>query len=676
MSWIDRAKAAKPQSLGEWILLAIALCLYPFVEFKNFLDRVTYNGRWSEGGIREFFGYISGAAAGVYVGYLTGWHLEWGYLSWLLLGLITMPFTKWYFFPIAYWLFIHPFWWAAQKTWKGIRYVAKHWLANILNGILGALRCLPGSNALWTSVLDDAKSEDPEHPHYPEESWVQKLLYVITVPTAAISCCLLGYHTYQFVFGLFSLPLLNWGLGVGAGLFVGLFAAGTLWNWFEHGKVPALAVTAGGIATYFGAGYIADAVSLLGLTGSVSLLGWTANLWVFAGYALAMILWTAYIYPAADWFLRNGIEWCWKKLKPAFRETYDEKDKDYAGFFHHLTNIVVSTIVFFLSLGLCGDLGLAAWASYALAAVAAALTYEAVFKLLDDGIGNGLTGLALSGYAGWQVGNWWHGDHTGWMAGDYATIGIGVTAAAITGFILFPVVYSLLRGGLRYVGLHIPLRDFFAWVYGGIDKGFRWVGKKLEVIYTWSYRDKHAYAEFFLHSVGIAITYIAFTYLVSWTSAWWALFSWPVVGLATIITYIAAGKTLTKSGYGIEFVGGVASLAAAVFVGAHVHSLYHLWYVTGIVGVAAGALTFAIGFPAVYWIVKGPGWVLSKVLGWLVVGGFNFLWGKVEFIANKFAAVYQWLVEALAPYFGAIAGWIQKIRDMYAKIRKSIFGGQ
>lgn len=663
MSWIDRAKAAKPQTAGEWVLLAIAVCLYPFVEFKNFLDRHTYSR--SGGGIRELFGWASGLAAGVYVGYLTGWHLEWGYLSWLLAGFLAMPLTKWYGFPIAYWLCIHPFWWAAEKSWKGIRYVAKNWLFNVLNGFLNVLRCLPGSNALWTAVLDDGKPDDPDQPRYREESWVQKLLYVITFPTAALCCWQLGHNTYELVFGLFSLPLLNWGLAVGAGLFVGLFAAGVLWNWFEHGKVPALAVTASGAATYFSGGYIAAGLSLLGLTGMY---------WIWAGYALALVLWTAYLYPGADWLLRNGIEWCWNQLKPAVRETYNEKDKDYAGLFHHLTNIVVSTIVFFLSLNLCADLGLAASVSYLLAALATVLTYEAVFKLLDEGFGNGLTGLALSTYTGYTVGNWWHGDHTGWLAGDYAAIGIGVVAALLTGLVLFPVAYSLLRGGLRWLGWHIPLRDFFAWVYGGIDYGFRWVGKKLEVIYTWSYRDKHAYAEFFLHSVGIAITCIAFTYLTSWTSAWWALFSWPLVGIATFITYLAAGKTLTKSGYGIECVGGVAALAAAIFVGAHVHALYHLWYVTGVVGIATLALTFAIGFPAAYWIVKGPGWVLSKLLGWLVVGGFNFLWDRFEFIATKFAAVYQWLVEALAPYFAAIAGWIQAIREMYARLRKAVFG--
>lgn len=663
MSWIDRAKAAKPQSIGEWILLAIAVCLYPFVEFKNFLKEKTYRG-W-EGGLRAAFGHLFGLAGGIYVGWLTGWFFEWPYLSWIAAGIATWPLTKWYFWPIGYWLVIHPVWWTCEKLWDGIRYVAKNWLFNILNGILNVLRCLPGSNALWTAVLDDAKPADPEQPRYREESWVQKLLYVITFPTAAFCCWQLGYNTYEFIFGAFSLPLLNWVAGVGAGLFVGLLSAGILWNWFEHGKVPALAVTAGGVALYFGAGLVATAA------GAVGIAGWG----IYAAYAVAFSVFVAYLYPAADWFLRNGIEWCWKKLKPAIQETYGEEDKDYAGFFHHLTNIVASGFVFWLTLGLCGDLGLGTILSYGLATVATLLGYELIFKALDEEFGNGLTGLALSGLAGYFVGNWWFGSHEGWLAADYATIGVGVVGALATGFVVFPIAYVLLRGALRFVGLHIPARDFLAWVYGGVDKAFRWVGKKLELVYTWSYRDKHKYAEFFLHAVNLVGTYFAATYLYAWTSGWWAILAWPAVAIGTGLVYLLLGKTLTKSGWGIEAVGGLTSIAATIFVGAHVHAVYpEQWYITGIVGAATLVTTFAIGFPAAYWIVKAPGWVLSLILQRPVVGLHNLAWARFEFIAEKFAAIYQGLVEALAPYFVRLAGMIAKIREMWARIRKTLTG--
>lgn len=662
MSWIDRAKAAKPQSLGEWILLAIAVCLYPFVEFKNYLKEKTYTR--FEGHVRAFFGHCFGIAGGIYVGWLTGWYYEWGYLSWLALGVATWPLTKWYFWPVGYWLVIHPVWWTCEKTWKGIRYVAKNWLFNILNGYVNVLRCLPGSNRLWTAVLDDEKPEDPEKPRYKEESWVQKVLYVLTFPTAAISCGLAGWNVYEFVFGAFSLPLINWVAGVGAGFATFLLLAGIAWNWFEHGKVPALAITTGGIAAYFGASYIAWAAGFVGLT------GW----WVAAAFVLALSLWTAYVYPAADWVLRNGIEWCWKHLKPAISAAWDEDDKDYAGFFHHLTNLVVAVPVFYFSHMIAFDLGLGAIACYAVAAVATLLGYVLVFKALDEDAGNPITGVIVSGLAGYFAGNWFHGGHEGWFAGDYATIGVGVTAALATGFVIYPALYYGLRQGLMYIGLHIPARDFFAWIYKGADKGWHWVVDRLEEVYKVSYRDKHKYAEFFLHAVNLAGTYFAAIYMHAWMAAWTPWLSWPLLVIGTGLTYLLLGRYLLKSTVGIETVGGIASIAATVFVGAHVHALYHLWYVTGAVSVVTLFTAFFVGFPAVYWIVKLPGLVLSLIFRKALGAVYDFAWGRFEGIANKFAAIYQGLVEALAPYFEALGKWIGKIREMWAKIRKTLTG--
>jgi hypothetical protein len=153
------------------------------------------------------------------------------------------------------------------------------------------------------------------------------------------------------------------------------------------------------------------------------------------------------------------------------------------------------------------------------------------------------------------------------------------------------------------------------------------------------------------------------------------LLNWvAVVGAWFAVFLILAGIAWNWFEHGKVPALAVTTGGIAAYFGAHVHALYDLRYVTVIVGVVTLVTWFFVAFPAAYWIVKLPAWVFSLILRRLLMWVYDFARGRFERIANRFAAIYQWLVETPAPYFEALGKWIARIREMWARIRKTLTG--
>jgi len=642
------------RSLGKYknpftkVLMAIiaVLVMVPY-EFAEYLSGKTYKGL--AGIFRGFLGFGLGIAGGITAAHYVGWTLGANTVLWLLSGLGGFVATTFYLFPILHLIVLRPAWNLAEWIWDGIRDFARAHFETLTAGFVRLLnRGLPGSGKPWGIVLDSKR-----------DSWVSKVLTAVAYPTSVAASGWLGWSVYK---ALSAFSAAAWGVpalvatvvGAFVGFVLAALAVGILAQLLKYGKQPYLAMATGALLTYGLAGLTTGFVT--------TTLGLSAP-FVYAAYALEFILYTAYVFPSANIVLTDGFRLFVEHVWPKIEKVYDGEEKSYRQFFHSVVNLAVAWKLASLSLLLAPMLALPVWAGYAIAALVAVLSYLLVFKMLDMDGGNVIIAILLSLATGWLSGSAYAS--AGLLFGTFGAIAVGIVSAFAMGFLAFPLVYIGARAVAKPLlasWLSQPLVKVHAWCW----EGFKKIMKEVGHCYEYGYRDKTPYKEFFLHVVNLAATIGAGFGSVA-AAHWLGFAPWLTVAATIVLTalsYLLVGKLILK--VGTEVPGTVASLSAAIYVGATVYAAQPTWWLAGLVGLAALLVTFFLAFPLAYVIVR----LLAKPLlsSWLrgvLVAIYDWCWARFVDLWEQFLSIYRAIRDFLKPYWA-------KVVDTWRSIRKAI----
>ena len=625
------------------ILLVLAALLMPFVEGYKKLKEKVYRG-W-EGAIRAvlggIFGFFGASAAGHYV----GWTHAFGWYLWIPAAALGWLAVYCYVWPLLYLGVLHPVWKICDKIYDFTREFTKKSFGPLTAGIVKAISTVcVGSGQAWGRVLSDAH----------QKTWFVKVLGAVSYISTLAGAGYLGWHTYTLLSALVGLGVIGTIVGIAVGFFVAIMFAGLVWQFIDYGKLPFFAIVAGGAAAYG-----------VAPTAAAHLVGWQ-----FWGALVAVfVLTVGYVFPFVNVLLTNGfLKKIWDGLKPLIEKTYDEKDKAYSEFIHHGVNLLVTAGVSYGAWVMCGSAGLALVPSVVFVAVAAIVSYIGFFKVVDHEGGNAIIGALSSVAAGISAGLAY--THAGLVYGVAGGITSGVIAALAIGFVLLPVVYSLVRAICLAVGIS-GLGKAMAAVYRAVNAEFKKLVDKLEDLYKVTYRDKTGYQDLFLHVVNIAVAVLAYVGLAHLGASYAVIGTSFVVGsvlaltasiVIPVLSYLLVGKLLFKSGYGLEFVGGVLGLLVAGFVGTEIYAV-HAGAAFNIIGAAAA---IAAWFAAFLLVVPLGYWVLRLLTSWALLGWlkpllstiYDFCWARFANVWDLFIVAYNRLLKPFLRLIGWAFSWV------------------
>ncbi len=638
------------------LLTVIAAFLMPFIEAAKKLTRKVYHG-W-DGAFRACFGGIFGIGGAIYAGHWTGWTNGLSFFAWLPASMLAWLLVYFYIWPLLYLVVVNPVWKLADALWDLVRKFARTRFESLTLGIIGILRtvCL-GCDGLWGTIL----SKD-------RKSWFSKLLYAVSYPSILGGSALLGWKIFHLVTALFPahLAIVPFVAGLAAGLLAFLFVGGTLLQFVEFGKLPFIALSSGIAAVWGLTGQIALVLSALGLSGAA---------FTWAAYALTFALYTAYVFPLINVILTDGfLTWIVEHIKPLAEKAYDESDKDFRNFFHHSVNLAVAGLLGYFAFAICSTLALGAAVTWGICALVVALSYILTFQCIDHSGGNAIVGGTMSLAAGYFTGAAYHS--VGLVFGIWGAIVAGVFSALTFGFVVFPVLYICLRSlttAIRLSQLGKPLAS----VYNFFNEGFKKAMRQLEHAYDSCYRDKTGYQELFLHLSNLAAAvavYFGAAYLSS-IQHMGSVMSFAFIGMSVVLSYLLVGKLLFKSGYGTEFIGALAGLAAAGWAGTGVYSAYASWLVAGVVGICARVAVFAFLFPTAYILVRLPAKPL--LLAWLrplLAAIYDFFWAGFMQVWQQFVRAYNALLRLLTPLWVMFVSILDSVRKAYNRLLDRIRG--
>lgn len=651
MSLFKRS-AGKGDSLNPILYLIVAPFILLIEGAKWCTDKV-YSG--FAGAFRALFGFVFATGGAVAASHYVGWDLGYGWYAWLPAGIAAWFGVLFYAWPLLYRYIVGPAIELCEAIYDRVRTYTKQYAGPVANGIVKAISTVcVGSGPAWNRVLTK------EH----EDTWFAKLVGVVAHLSAFASTAYLGWQAYTAVGALVGFPVVGFVLAVLAGILTFGILFGLVEQLMQYGKLAFVALALGVGVVWGAAPYV---VALTGLSG----------LLVYAAWAVAYVAFVGYVFPFVNVLFTLGLlEKLWKFLKPLPEKTYDDRDDKYSEFFHHVVNIGVTGTVTYFAYGVCAAL-VPFTGAVALTALVAAVTYIVAYKFIGHGGGNyivgGLTSLGAAYCAGTSY------VAAGYVYGVYGGITAGVLALLATGVIGFPLVYVGLRLVLRGIGISKlggPLASLYFWANEQFKSGL----KQIRHAYTNCYRDKSGYNELVVHVVNIAAAVAVFYGAMLGVAALGtgAIVGWVAVGLATFLSYTLVGKVLSKSGYGLEFLGGVAGLASAVYVGTQVYAVdpSTLYQVAGIAaGFATWFAVFCIVFPVAYVVARFlTSWALTGWLKPLLQWVYDIAWSVFTAVWTQLVRAYNGLITLLTPLWLRLCAAGARVRDAYRDLLSRIRG--
>lgn len=654
MSLFRKNSAGSSEKTNPLYLLIAALIM-PVIELGKWCTDKVYSG-W-KGGFLCLFALAasisSSIGAGQYVH--TAWHF--GMFWTVIAGIIAWLGVMFYIFPLTWRFIAKPVWDLCDAIYDRVREITRKYAKPVFGAVVkAAVTVCVGSGKLWQRLQSDDF----------ERSWFPKLVGAVSYISAFCGSAYLGWTAYGAVFGLVGIPVVSYILAVTAGLLTFGVVFGLIEQCITFGDYPFIGIVASAAAAWAGAPAISAA---LGVSGALS----------YGVLAVSFVLALGYVFPLVNLAFTNGF-WArvWKVVKQLPDKTYDDKNKDYARFFQHVVNFLVTAGVTGGACFIASTASVPLWGIVPIALVVAGLTYIVGFKIVGWEGGTFLIGSALSLGAAYEVGCMYVAN--GFVYGVYGAIVAGVLGALVTGVVLFPLAYLLVRAVLNAMGASSLAAPLTA-MYKAADTQFKKALKELRYSFDYCYRDKPGYNELVLHIVNIGIAYAACKgtlALVAGVGAATGILGWVAILLATGLSYLLVGKLLFKSGYGLEFVGGCLSLAAAVYVGNVVYGVAPgnlMMVAAGATGIATWFGVFFIAVPVAYVVAKFltswalTGW-LKPLLGWI----YDHAWDLFVGFWKGFLATYNYLWELTAPVRAAIGRAWAGIAEQYRKILAAIRG--
>lgn len=639
----------------------LAVFVTPFMllnEFRQWLSDTVYQGGF-EGPARALIGVLLGFAAAGGTGYFLGWVHNWSTAAWLGTGVAAWFVTYWFAWPIFYLFPIKPAFKLAELAWDGIGRLAKDYADWFFGGIVRLLSSiLPGSEAAWEKV------------NQKKDNWVSKTILGLSYPISLAGSAYAGYMLYHLVAGCFSSVIIGSTLGVGAGLLAGLILAGALFQCIDQARLPFVALATGlGLVQVFKP-ELADLASLVHANGAYGYM-------VDAALAVAFV---SYVFPLVHILLSGGLlKWLVEHLKPLNEKAYDDRDKDYALFFHNLATLVFTGIALWQGYSWALVIGLPIWAMVVALVIVALTAYLWLYDVVDHGGGTFLTGAAASLWTGWCLGSTFNAwGHAGgiWMA-----IPLGVFATLLMGVVVFPIAYLVLKSIFVFTRISL-LGQPLARMHKAVEDGVQSLTRQIWHVYDNSYRDRSGYQVWFLHAANITFAVYAsmsLPYLAAHaplafigTALSWTVSPW-VVG---VLSYILVGRFLQKSNVGTEFVGAISSLAFAVWFSSATVAVGGSWWSTALVGVLSCCAGVALIFPIAYIIARFPAkYLLASWTNFILEKVHNFAWDCFKVVWDKLVAVYRVVHNTVfVPLRNAIARASHRVADAYAWVRDRILG--
>jgi hypothetical protein len=652
------------KAIGNAILMVFVTPIMILNELRRELSKDVYSG-W-EGGCRAAIGALLGLAAAGSTGHYLGWVLEWHTAAWVGSGVLAWFATYCYAWPLFYLFPVKPAFKGAELAWDAIREVSKKYADKVFGGLVRSISSvLPGSGSAWTKVLGEKK-----------DSWVGKATVGLSYPITLAGSAYAGYLVYGSVTGYVGAGILGITCGVGAGLLAGLTIAGAIWNFIDEGKLPFVAFALGfGVDRVFNP-EISGISSLVHLNGYLSLIG----------HAVAVLAFVFYVFPLVYLALSGGlIKYLVEKLKPLNERAYDDRDKDYTEFFHNAATLAVTGIAVWQGFVWGSAIGLPVWGLIPALAIVASFAYLWVFDVVDHGGGTFFTGLAASAYSGWFVGSHYLG--AALPGGVWMAYPVGIVSALVMGAVLFPAAYLVVKPIFvltRISKLGKPLSR----LHKAIEDGFHRLTQELMRVYDNSYRDRSGYQTWFLHAANIAVTALVALHTPGFLS--WAhghvpsilAFMVPVSAVAVLVSqvvlgtlsYILVGKFLQKSNVGIEFIGGLSSLALATWLCSHTLAVNASIWATMLVGVIGWVAGMALLFPIAYIAFRFPAkFLLASWTSTILVKVHAFAWSAFLVVWNQIVAVYKIVDTAIfVPVRNMIAAASHRVSDAYEWVRSKI----
>jgi hypothetical protein len=621
--------------LGKIVMIFLAIVFIGPYEGAKWLYKRVYNDSLDYIGF-SLFGLI-GSIYGAISGYNLAHGFGYGMLASGVAGFISFLLAAGYATPILWMIFLRPVVKMFEKLWKAINNFARKNFEGVALGLVELARALPGADSGWSKLLA------PER----KASFFQKVLEVLTYPSAVAASAWAGYVSYNWVaaFGA-GIPLVA-GVATGAGAVVGvlIFAllADVVCKWLHYGKLPALGLTVSVAAIVGGAPVVA---SYLGLSLVTTLIA----------TAVGIVLFTAYAFP---WFVLlfsdRLLAWVRDTLKPLVESVYDEKETGSRHLFQQGTNIALTAGAGWGAAWLCSAIALPPIATVASVVVVVALAYTVFGKVLDWDGGNVVIGALLALGTGAAAGFGWH--NAGFIYGNWGAVISGVLAALPVFFLIFPLVYAGYRWVANLPGVTVVTGGLGGALHSGHDRVWKRFDKlvdRCQKVYRFAYNDERPYDKLVLHvtnllatgAAGFGLHFLLTGFAI--THPWLAL---TATAAGTAITYIAGGQYLVKAG--LELVGAITSLIAAVALGSLVVGAQPLGYGFAVpFGFVVAALTYLIVYPLAF---IGVRYVADPLFtGWLL----PILSGIHSWCWNTFFTVFKAVRDFLAPIFKFLFGWL------------------
>lgn len=632
-------------------LLLIAAIFYPFIEGARYLTTRAYFRHWTNWLFCLPIGaFLSFAGAAMSASHFAA---NSSTFVWLLYGLGGLAATFFYLWPALYLAIVKPAWKLAELVWDAVQVVSKKHAGPFFSGLVKFLGLLPGSSQAWHTVTETRA-----------KSWVNNTLQGLFVVGSGYFGWKLGVIAHALVTSVLPATLgwaIVWPLSFGAGLLAFLTVCGTLWTLVEYGKIPFIGATLGVGNTIAFAKPLAALGASLGLTGGL----------VYVAHAVSFVLFVAYAFPLAYIVLSGGfVKWLVDQIKPLAEKAYDDKDKDYRKFFHHVCNLAATAGISVAAYLICGTLGLSFAVTVAVTAIAAVVAYLEVFDLIDHSAGTALIGTVASLYVMWLIGSNYVA--AGYMGGLWGAVPTSLVLGLIFGSVVFPLAYLAVKAvlhGLKISYLGKPLDA----VHKQANEVARKVTRHLKKAYDSTYSDRTGYQAWFLHVCNFAFTaaaYFAATYFLG-TGA----LGITLGVLAAFGTYCLGGEFLTGWSGGIRCVGSLTAIVAAIGTGAVIYNGgYSLWIVIP-TAMTAGSLAYSLAFPLGYLglrLIANP--LFASWSSAILVKLHSFAWGFFEVFWDKFVVALDLIVKVLAPFWRVIGSAFSKVAAIYASIRDRING--
>lgn len=617
----QNAARPSPNPLLKFLLLIVAVPAVLINKATSALVTRVYAPEDSGAYVfRRLLGIVSAVAAGIGVGYFSGWMLEKSLMVWVSSGVGAAVATFLYGFPLLY--------------------------------LAGLKTLIKFSEWLWSMASEDLR----------QDRATGELFYTVGSVVIVAGAMILGFTQGVAIFQNIQ-P--QYGFGAYVAAFIGGVLIAVISGAFGIGALTLLglefmALATGLVLSWFSTpGIQSYAQSHYGYGG--------ADGWFWGILAAQSILWVAYGFPMICVLLSRGLHRILDFLGQTIESAYNPElavgvyDKVFA----QIANIALAVC---LTVGL--PIGLALFGitvspvtMYALQALLAVASYRYVGQLFRE-VGNAAVGFVLSLLVGGFVGYEYYAAN---LLGGVWGAGIsGVVVTFITFTCAYPLTYVLLRA-IASPLLNNPVAEYIVKLHTWFDSLVHRFFMELLRAYRNTYADDSQYSRLFLQVINLAllpVVYFAINYALADAGLNLVVY-YGALALSLGLSYLLGLKIMSKWG-GNYLIGALVGLASAVVAGTFCYAqnftginiadrvFAGLWLAVPS-GVAFGLLTYFWLFPVAYVIVKFPAdLVLSFWLEPVLSGVYGFFWRRFTNLWAQFVDVYNRVNDWFEPIWASV----------------------